>query len=656
MTRTLPALTLVALTLSFAACSRKSAPAETGVALVHVAGGVTRAAAGGQPAPVRGGALAVGDYLVTGDDGGAVVRLPDGRELELGPRARLRVVAAGAGAIQVKLESGAIVARLGEQPAGESLAVSVLTPFGVTRLPAGAGQATVDVGAGGASITVALGSVEFVDQAGKVSGAVAGQSLKVTLGGVQIITTGEGAPGEETMAAKPTIAGKAIEIKLTADRGQLLLRPPGSGGFSRQRAVTAAPGTAYRVSGRDGRARLEAGQLQAQLGPGASGRVGEAHHVDNGDHLELGLDTGSALVQLSGGPGDELRLPLGKDAATVRPQGDAVVKLVRSGRRPALTAVVLLGELEIEAGGQRRRLVAGDAVELTTRGIASVRPPTVPVTLPTARGLRVHADALEQVTLSWPAELADAHVEVANDPQFQDLVLSGRPGRASVDVPAPRRGDLHWRIKGERQGTATTLLGSARFLPDRGRSALDLANPHNLVTETGEVTTVYFQSVLPALTFSFTGQPGARRHRVRIYRAEAMNRAIVERDVTGTQCALEAGTLREGRYLWHAVAVDPQGRESTGGLMNKLDLVYDNALNTLAIGSPKPGASVSGPDVQVSGIAPIGSKLYVNGQPAPLDEKGRFDMRVLRTPAVIFRLLENDGTQRYWVRALRWRS
>jgi hypothetical protein len=55
----------------------------------------------------------------------------------------------------------------------------------------------------------------------------------------------------------------------------------------------------------------------------------------------------------------------------------------------------------------------------------------------------------------------------------------------------------------------------------------------------------------------------------------------------------------------------------------------------------------------VAGAAPIGSKLYVNGRPAPLDDKGRFELRVQRSPALVFRLLEHDGSQSYWVRSLR---
>jgi hypothetical protein len=318
--------------------------------------------------------------------------------------------------------------------------------------------------------------------------------------------------------------------------------------------------------------------------------------------------------------------------------------------------VVLLGQVDVAVGDSHRRLGAGDTVDLSPRGISSGTRAAAAVTLPTARGMQVHADGLDDVALSWPAELTSARIEVARDAQFKDIVLSGEPRGSTVSVPAPRRGELHWRITGDRRGEAVTLLGNARFLPDRGHSVLDLANPRNLVTETGEVTTVYFQSVLPALTFSYASRPQVRRYKVQIFRADAIDRPILERHVTGTQCSLEAGALGEGRYLWHAVALDPAGRESGGGLMNKLEVVYDNTLNTLAIGSPKPGARVSGPDVQVSGIAPIGSKLFVNGQLVPLDGKGRFDMRVQRTAAVIFRLLENDGSQRYWVRALRLRS
>jgi hypothetical protein len=201
------------------------------------------------------------------------------------------------------------------------------------------------------------------------------------------------------------------------------------------------------------------------------------------------------------------------------------------------------------------------------------------------------------------------------------------------------------------------LTGHARFAPDRRRSVLDLERPRNLVTEAGPVTTVYFQSALPALTFAFAGRPGAARYRLRVYRDQDLETPIVDKVVTDTHCGVDAAPFGEGRYVWHATGLDGDGKElGGGGRMNKLELVYDNALTTLAIGSPRPGAPVSGPRVDASGVAPLGSKLFINGQPAPLDAKGRFAVSLESRPSLVFRLVGPDGAERYWVRKLRVRS
>jgi hypothetical protein len=101
------------------------------------------------------------------------------------------------------------------------------------------------------------------------------------------------------------------------------------------------------------------------------------------------------------------------------------------------------------------------------------------------------------------------------------------------------------------------------------------------------------------------------------------------------------------------VPLDARGAELAGGKMNKLDLVYDNALTRLAIGSPKPNDLATGPEVSALGVAPLGSKLYINGRPARLDDKGRFAEKVGRTPAVVFRLVSKNGNESYWIRKLR---
>jgi hypothetical protein len=65
---------------------------------------------------------------------------------------------------------------------------------------------------------------------------------------------------------------------------------------------------------------------------------------------------------------------------------------------------------------------------------------------------------------------------------------------------------------------------------------------------------------------------------------------------------------------------------------------------------------VTGREVGATGVAPLGSKLFINGKPAPLDGKGRFEVKLARASSLVFRLVSKDGTESYWIRKLRLRS
>jgi hypothetical protein len=56
------------------------------------------------------------------------------------------------------------------------------------------------------------------------------------------------------------------------------------------------------------------------------------------------------------------------------------------------------------------------------------------------------------------------------------------------------------------------------------------------------------------------------------------------------------------------------------------------------------------------GVAPLGSRLFVNGRPAPLDAKGRFHMKVEAAPALVFRLVGRGGAESFWLRRLEVRT
>jgi hypothetical protein len=630
-------LVWVLLLLALASCRRKqTTPPEEpggGPTVVQARGAVWRALPDGQRQPLAGGAVGEGDILATGDDGGAVVRLGPGREIELRPNARLKL-RREQGQLVAELESGLVVSR--STAAAPSVVLTVLTPFGITRVPGGRGEATIGVDKDGVHIAVSLGEIAFVDPSGKTVTAGANESIEVKLGSVELIRAGAVAPPER------------LEVVLSSEIGPLLVRAPGERTFSARRAAPAPSGTGFRLGSAGGRARLVAPGLRARLEGGASGRVGEASRSSGGRRFALALEKGTALLSLEGGQAHEVVLE-GREPITLRATEPSTFSVVANKGRA--TVVALAGGGEVSVGDSRQRLAAnqrasirGSAVEVASRSASDV-------VLPTARGLRVYADGLPDVTLSWPSQGQGALVEVAGDPEFKDVLVSGRVSGNSITVPAPRRADLYWRVTGT--SGEKVLVGQAHFEPDRRRSVLDLEHPHNLVGESGPMTTVYFQGVVPTLTFSYASRAGAARYRLRVYRVGALDKPIVEKVVADTRCQVDANSLIEGSYVWHAVPLDGKGGELGGGRMNKLELVYDNALTRLAIGSPKPNEQITGPEVSALGVAPLGSRLYINGKQARLDGKGRFAEKVNRAPAVIFRLVGKNGSESYWIRKLR---
>jgi ferric-dicitrate binding protein FerR (iron transport regulator) len=255
--------------------------------------------------------------------------------------------------------------------------------------------------------------------------------------------------------------------------------------------------------------------------------------------------------------------------------------------------------------------------------------------LPPSTRLRVFGNPLDKVSLALPAG-KHGGIEVARDPGFRRQVFSGPARGPFVTVPAPERGDLYWRVAGQ-----SDLAGHARFLPDaRAGSGRAVAN---VVSEGRPSTTINFQGPPPALTLAFAESPGAVGYRVRVYRM-GVEQPILERTVADARCAVAAGTLSDGHYLWTVVPLDDGGRALGERPMNKLELAYDNARSTLAITRVGDG--------EVQGVAPLGARLYVNGAGVEVDDKGRFSLKAGGERVLVFRLVESDGAESYWVRSL----
>lgn len=405
------------------------------------------------------------------------------------------------------------------------------------------------------------------------------------------------------------------------------------------------------------------------------------YRVDRGDKFRVSTPSGDVEVtgtcfRVSLGPASTLsamvtmvsvlegsvKVSGGPDGQTLSVQAGETVRL-EAGQPPvAVNESALREQAHLESERQLREQAA--ATEARLRALEEILakqagrrepapPPRSALLLPPSTRLRVFGNELERVSLSLPSagKGRAAAVEVARDPGFKRPIFSGPARDAYVTVPAPERGDLYWRLSGSAE-----LAGHARFLPDRRRSQ-PLRRPHNLVSEGAERTTIYFQGAPPAVTLAVAATPGASRHRIRIHREGAPQRPLFDRTVAGPRCPIEPGLLGEGRYQWSAQPLDSEGLPVGEARLNQLELAYDNALDALAIRLPRPDQRLGGKTVEVAGVAPLGARLFVNGTPAPLDDKGRFALKLGDAPRVlVFRLLAGDGTESYWVRSLRRRS
>jgi len=598
--------------------------AAQGTVMVERAGPPTQATAGAK--------LFSGDLVATGPSSSAVVRTPDGQELEASERTRFRLTVTG-NKLVVQLLEGRLVTRAGD---GGARALEVKAPGTQTELQMGD---VIDITARGTGSTLKVteGDIVLVTPDGGTQTVGAGQTAELEMGEIRI-------------AQRPAPAAPAsIAVTLASERGKTLLRPKGQRKFSPagEGEVSMADGTAFQV-GKGGRALLASKSgLKARL-VAAGGLLESAVLEGVSERYTFGLDSGEVQLQFPGGAERKVTVKGGGKSLQVTASEATTATVVASRKGPKL--VVTAGAVKVGEGDGALSVAPGQVVDLAAPGEPKVTAlPRPPLVLPTRR-VRVYADALPSVGLGVP-EGAQT-VQVAADKDFGQLLAEGRASGEYLPYPPPPQGELHWRAMGA--GGAVVAKGTARFDRDPDASVEDIEHPHAEVTETGLKAVVYFQSVLPEITFVYPARDGAAQYRLRIFKADDLKEPIWQREEKDLHSTVPAGKIGEGSYLWYAAGLSAQGAELAGGRMNKLDMIYDNSRRSLAIARPRQGERV-GKVVEASGIAPLGSKLTLNGRAATLDGKGRFKVSVPSTPFLVFRLVTDDGGESYWVRQVRSR-
>lgn len=620
------------LVLAALGCSKDEPDAPPVAQLASLSGPVSLARKEASARPAQVEPLFAGDLLSTGEGARALLRAMDGRELELGERTTFRL-GATLGRVTVELQEGVISVLPGVGGSAEPLPID--TPYGRTLLTPDA-KAKLALEPKGLVVDLAMGSISVVDEDGGTHSAHAGQRMRFTVGAIEILDEAEGAPKKVELAM--------LGVELIPEAGTPRLRAKGARKYT---AAAKGPqvlgeGTSFLLP-KASRARLVTDGLAVRLRSEAVGTMNRATASDRGRELEVKLDKGAASVVFAGKGPTALKLLGAAASARVVSSQEAAVEVLHTSAGPRLE--VIAGEVEVDSGGKTQRVRAGETASVGASAItvqAGARPLLV---LPVEKRVRVYGLGPREVGLAVPG--GPQRVQVATDAELSDLLASGQAGEW-VTVTAPAVGALHWRVLDAAGAVAHT--GSAQFLADRTASR-DTGARSDTVAETGLKATVYFQSALPSLTFTFPAQEEAKGYRLKVFRASDLKVPVVERDSRENRCTVESGALSEGSYVWFASPLDEAGNETAGGRMNKMEILYDNSLTTLSITRPRPGERQSA-SAQAAGVAPLKSKLYVNGKPAPLDAQGRFEAPIGKVATVVFHLVAADGGESYWVRRL----
>jgi len=611
-----------------------SAPRAVAVATLSALTGtvtLTRKGLGG-PAKV-GSELFVGDIVETGAESNATSRFNDGHEVELGANGRFEIGSTDDGLV-LNVGQGLVLSRVvGDLPSGNLLRLAISTPYGLVRL--GSGEVKIGIGPGDANIDVVTGDVQIVSRGG--------DSLTVTAGDLSVLSREGVKKGERVVRLEP------LQIDLATVTGRVDLKKKDAKAFvpiNSRKLPTLDVGDSLRVA--QGSATLTPKGSGAKLVVNSNSEVGIGE-VQTGSGLEdIALDLRKGAMTINMPLGTKRKLRPG-DGYTLSVNDGAQFSIARS--KTGLDINTIVGEVVLEHDSMDSVSTHGAQIaRLTPKGaVTLVELAKETLLIPSRSGLKLFHPNVGQAALVWAGEAGTAfHIIVGNEPTLANPSVDGTVKQPWLNVNVPARGNIWWRVL---DGETEVARGSVACAPERASG--ELSRLRNEVPDGAEKTVIYYQDKPPSVTFLWKSpDPAPAEYRLQVYREGALDKAIEERLSKSATLQLPENALGEGNYLWSVTPLDANGVALAGGRMNKLEMVYDNAVAELVIKSPRNG-DPGGATVPVIGIAPFKTRVSANGQLLVLDEKARFNSKVAPVGGrVVFRTVGDNGEQLI-VRALR---
>ncbi|MBW1873360.1 MAG: hypothetical protein JRJ19_14925 [Deltaproteobacteria bacterium] len=554
--------------------------------------------------------LRTADKLHASTSQGATLAFADGNQIRLGSKTALGLTS-HEDEFKLLFEQGEI-----EISAEDKHAKGFKMIFGESTL------VTMTIGTGtftrtsdGVRIRMTMGSA-IVTQDGKQTEIKAGASFLMRMGKV-VITRREALPA--TLKDLKRISR---------------IRKSGSRKFVRPKGKTSQikPGTDIQVRKGGMVALLNAGSNRVELRSGARALFKGFYHSKVETDGEINLETGQARVKL--------RREANADTSQLIVTPQVVIKAVARGltAETNVTSTKSYTQLVVHSGeavatvGENHILVrAGQTLTVSKSGkIVGPNYLLKPgIRLLEGVSARVFYDrSVPPVAFTWKNQEKDGQAiyELSKSPDFKKLLLSEPTRRPMFAYSRLGPGNYHWRVrrsgassKAEYKKARLSFIRDPLLLGKRKAGTLT-----NVVRDTGVETRIYFQSKVPALTFTWATAEKANGYRIRVYSEDNLEKPLVTRASAKPRLVLPAGKLKEGTYYWYQAALGADGNELSQSKMNKLALLFDNSAYLLRIDSPSPGQRPRSGEVELRGVAAPGSSLTANGRRIGIDADGRF--------------------------------
>lgn len=241
-------------------------------------------------------------------------------------------------------------------------------------------------------------------------------------------------------------------------------------------------------------------------------------------------------------------------------------------------------------------------------------------------------------------------LSVSSDSKLRKLRVQQVVEESRYTLGSLPAGTWHWRVKGP-DGKAQ---GGA-FVVKRATGGPVRASRSATVKEEFDKATVFFQREAPSVEFQWKLDARAAKYRLLVSRDKTFPNTLVTREAAKSPIVVEPGLLPEGEVWWRVQRLKADGSVFYPGKVQALAVKFDLENPNLELTEPAEGAKVAGNTVQVTGLAPRDSAIWVNGQPVAPDRRGRFSVQATVEPAdplVVVKTARGGKDFSYFVRTL----